>query len=685
MLLAAVALVPLWLAAARMRAALLPGARGSLSRLAEIVGTVCLLVWVLELLGAVGLFRTGWVIAGCLVVGVGVALAFRRWSVRRPPTAGMSADDPGVSVAQIGVATTASAIAAGAWGAAIAPAVNGGISDPDTLWYHLPLAIRFVQRHEIVSLNFFGPDSQTSFYPATAELLHGFAILLFGGDVLTPLINVGWLAVALLAAWCLGRLGRRPAACVVAIALLAASLVLRNQAGAADSDVAALALALCAATFVVLWLARSSREGNGALWLAALAAGLAVSAKLTVAAPVAALAIGAVVVARRGVRIAAAATWIAGLAAAGGFWFARNLIAVGNPLPWVSLGPLPATPLLHGEQNFTVVHYLIHGGAGSVFVTGLRHELGPLWPAVLVAALAGAVAAIVRGRSAARLLGIVAVVGALAYVVTPKSAGGPLHHPVTFTTNLRFAGPALALGLLSLALSTPLPAARVARIALAAIGLGLVAVPITYGTIGQHPVGALLGVGAVAVTVAAAWLVRREGRAMRYRLAPAVALLAAFALPVCLAVVALERDGHYADRSNPIRTVWAWASTVYHARIGLAGSFAQSPYYGADLSNHVQYIGQRGPRASFFPEASCQAWRAALNAGRYQYVVISEASRPLPTGLRIPERGWTALDPRATLVLNRDSTFWVYALSGPSDARGCEMLPPGRPGGFVGL
>ena len=45
----------------------------------------------------------------------------------------------------------------------------------------------------------------------------------------------------------------------------------------------------------------------------------------------------------------------------GGFWFARNLIQAGNPLPWIKAGPLPGPDQLDIDirEPHTVAHYLL--------------------------------------------------------------------------------------------------------------------------------------------------------------------------------------------------------------------------------------------------------------------------------------------------------------------------------------
>src|SRR5258708_38625647 len=93
-----------------------------------------------------------------------------------------------------------------------------------------------------------------------------------------------------------------------------------------------------------------TRAYRGGSIIAAVAAGLAVSVKLNLLAPVGALTLAAILLTPSGRRRSATGWWIGGLALAGGYWYARNLIAIGNPPPWVSFGVLPTPhppPLQH--------------------------------------------------------------------------------------------------------------------------------------------------------------------------------------------------------------------------------------------------------------------------------------------------------------------------------------------------
>ena len=89
--------------------------------------------------------------------------------------------------------------------------------------------------------------------------------------------------------------------------------------------------------------------------------------------------------------------------AAGGYWYVRNLIAVGNPIPYIgSIGPISLPAPVRDFQlrpDFAVVHYWNDTSVWRHwFVPGLHESFGTLWPATLVGMLAVAVFAIWRGR-----------------------------------------------------------------------------------------------------------------------------------------------------------------------------------------------------------------------------------------------------------------------------------------------
>src|ERR671939_166182 len=47
--------------------------------------------------------------------------------------------------------------------------------------------------------------------------------------------------------------------------------------------------------------------------------------------------------------------------------------------------------------------------------------------------------------------------------------------------------------------------------------------------------------------------------------------------------------------------------------VGRASAFGQYFFYGTDLSNHVQYVGQQLNRGTFRPIDTCSLWRRTVN------------------------------------------------------------------------
>jgi hypothetical protein len=133
------------------------------------------------------------------------------------------------------------------------------------------------------------------------------------------------------------------------------------QPGQGYDDVVVLAFVLAAVALLV----------NGALAhtptaVAGLAAGFGLGTKLTMVAPTAALTPGVIAAAPRGERRRTALFWTAPLLVVSGFWYLRNLLHVGNPLPVLDLhvGPLslPSPPL---PRTFLVAECLTDSGGGA--------------------------------------------------------------------------------------------------------------------------------------------------------------------------------------------------------------------------------------------------------------------------------------------------------------------------------
>ena len=669
--------------AVALRARLLTDWRGAPARLAEFVLGFALLIGILEALGAVGLFRLAPIVVTCVVA----AGALATWSARAAGVGGRPAVAiaPRPSLFAVAVALIAGAVGIAEWAAPTLISYDIGIRSFDSLWYHLPWAASFAQTGHVTSLRFTDVEYLTAFYPATAEMLHGLGIVLLGRDTLSPAINLGWLSLTLLAAWCIGRpRGLGPATMTGAALALATPMMRGSQAGTAANDIVGVFFLLAAVALVVH--AHTWAEGRAAaLAISAVAAGLAVSVKLSLLAPVLALTVGAIFLSGRGRRVRAAAVWIPALVLASGYWYVRNLLAVGNPLPWIGFGilPTPAAPLQQ-HTGFAIVHYATDTYLWSRFFgPGLASGLGPWWVAVVAVAVLGPVLCLLgRSQRMAQTLGLVALASLAAYVITPETAAGPAGDPAGFAFNLRYSAPGLVLALAVTPLAPWLDGAR-ARAATLAVLAGLLAVTLAEG----RPWSAGYGVPAIVIG-AAALVVVGAGIGLTRRPAPRAALIGgAVAVLAAAAVVGYAGERHYLrgrytfqPRVSSLSPLWAWARNIHHARIALVGTFGgffAYPLLGLDDSNRVEYLARHGPNGSFTPIRTCRAWRTAVDAGHYRYVVTTPARNPWnPSVLgSSPEGAWTSADHSAHLVFRRvayGQPISVFDLMGPLEPGSCR-------------
>lgn len=694
--------------AVRVRTWLLPGWSGAPARLGEALLAIAALIWVAELLGAIGQYREVAFVVEAVVVGLGAgALAGRSTRARHARSAGAQLEQsppaPAPGRTAVWVAIAVGALVVAHWSVPVRSSFAHGMYGYDTTWYHMPFAARFVQDASLTGLHFTSTSFLSWFYPANSELFHSVGILLTDRDFLSPLVNVGWLALAMLAAWCIGRpWGLGPASLVGACVVFGAG-VFGDQPGEARNDIPATAFLLASAA--VLINAATARErgvrggdrgvaprnpgstrgddgtargiGAASLALAGLAAGLAIGTKLSLLAPVGALTLGLAFVARR--RLPATAIWVAGLLAGGGFWFVRNLIAVGNPLPWLSaLGPVPLPGpeevLPNEREPFAVVHYATDTGVWSEwFFPGLADRLGELWPLVLVLGVLSAVLLLFRERAPVfRVLGFAVLLAAVAYPFTPLTASGFEDEPIGFESNLRYLGPVLALALALLPVAARGWVRRWRVVAFALLVAAFLAAFLGDALRSGFALG-LAAVGAAVVLSALAVRVSRR-RSLPARTSIGVALLVAvLAVGAGYRVQRNYLEDRYASEygiGEPgLEAAFIWARDVSDSRIATI-TIRQYPFYGNDLSNFVQYVGRRGDDDSFVPITGCAAWRRALNEGDYDYVVTG-SNFPGPGADRPPEADWTRDDPAARQILS-DGPVAVFELDGELEPEGCS-------------
>jgi hypothetical protein len=676
---------PLALGAWCVRARLMPGWTGAPARVAEAVLALAALILVAELLGTVGLLERLPLVIACLAVGAGAA----RWgeSPFVPPIAGTNGlsgasalgpypTQPRFSRPAAAIALAACAAVAVAWLDRTDFAVHTGTTDPDTLWYHLPVAARFAQEGSITALHFTSYEPLTPFHPSNGSLLHAIGMVAFGNDLLSPFVNLGWLALALVAGWCVGRpYGAGPATLLGTAIVVGSPILTTMDGGTGKDDIMGVALLLAAVALLVN--GRGARAPNS---IAAIAAGLLLGVKLSMVVPALLLAVVAIAGAPKARRTVTAATWGVAMLLVGGYWYARNLARTGNPAPWVDLGPLSLNqpelaPYTERYVKGSIPERWHYDGLWSDWlVPAAESALGPAWWAVVLLAIGGGAAAAILGRDRLhRLFGAAAVLIAIAYVVTPGSAGGsPDEVPHLVLWNMRHLTPALALGLVCLPLIGH-DRRRWQWGLLALLAAVFIATQFTDGVFelwGARPttVALLGGVAAVALVV----LATRIPSGSRPVRAAAAALAAAGVLAAGYKAQDIYFEFRYSDDSPPLGPVYSWARDVRDARIGIVGFFLQHPLYGEDLSNHVQYIGIDGGDGEFRSVASCAEWRERLAEGDYDYVVTAPFNYPWGASNAYPrEARWTETDPAANRVARADPLA-IFRLDGKPDPSRCS-------------
>ena len=665
-----------WLGAASLCRRLLPMLRGAPAYLASAVIGLALLLWVAELLGSFGLFEPLLYLVAVALVGAGlwrglggglggpsVLLGFspgesaavrgRSWGEKEDAAAPEGPLNPPSMTVFVALAIALVAILR--FGLEAKPHLSTGMTGFDSTWYHGPFAAGFFQSGDTWGLHFIAPQFLAWLYPANSEVFHGVGMLAFDRDILSPLMNLGWFVGCLVACWCIGR-PYRVAPFSLALGAIALSLpALSDQAGEARNDIVGIFFLLAAVAVALSQGDRSSTRRQvgaavalGPLAVTGLSAGMAAGAKLNFLLPAAVLVIGLAVIAPRGKRWRSFGVASLGALAGSGYWYLRNLIHTGNPLPWIKdIGPisLPAPEqALGGREGHSVLGYLTDGTVWSDWLLpGLRDGLTILWPLVLAAAFAGLILCL--GRRAdpmLRVAGAVGLAAAAAWLIAPTSASGPDGIPRGFESGLRYLAPALVLGLALLPTAPPLRKRLV--------------------NLSMHSF----------------FVAHRATHSERTRwLGWRTAAGALVALALCAVAVGYPIQRHYLENryENPtftasgLNAAFKWAQGIADARIATT-STRQYPLFGRDLSNHVQFLGEEQPHGGFTAPATCRTWRALINAGNYDYVITSR-DRPEPGKPPFPpSAAWTA-GPEATVVLRTPPTV-IYKLRSNLDPSACR-------------
>ncbi|MFL5906710.1 MAG: hypothetical protein ACJ75Z_03835, partial [Solirubrobacterales bacterium] len=324
--------------AARLRARFLPDWAGAPARLAEVVIVASALVLTLELVGLAQILDpvpivAAAVLAGLLLAALGRSEGAPQRSEEQPDYPSPDQRTGPAAPAQMGRAATGVALAAMLlvavhWATLAEHSFSVGLWGGDDNWYHLPYAARFAQEGSITALHYASPSYLSWFHPVNSELFHAAGMVLFGRDIASPWLNLVWMAVGLLAAWCIGRpFGVAPLTATAAALAFDLPVFAETQAGSAYSDLFGVTFLLAAGALLINARPGASRERPlppAVLVVAGLAAGLALGAKLSFAGPIVVLITVMIALATRGARVRTALLLGLPALATGSFWYLRD-------------------------------------------------------------------------------------------------------------------------------------------------------------------------------------------------------------------------------------------------------------------------------------------------------------------------------------------------------------------------
>jgi hypothetical protein len=287
-----------------------------------------------------------------------------------------------------------------------------------------------------------------------------------------------------------------------------------------------------------------------------------------------------------------------------------------------------------------------------------------------------------------RVIAVAALLTAAVYVFTPLTAAGQEGAPTGFFTNTRYLTPGLVLALTLLPIARPLRAPD--KRAWQTLLFLAIVYAITVLTTPRWYPGYI--VGTIFLTLALVWVPAGLGLG-RSRWNVSRAMVAGGAAVVLLLAVVLGRaqevqyvDHHYTETDHFLqdggpKQAYAFARKQHDKRIGIAGSgeifFGQYGFYGADLTNDVQYIGVPGPDGTYRLATSCHQFRRQINRGEYDYLIISQFTQDsLDAPYWYPIYAWLKTEPNLEQIIEEPEITpeadYVFKVKGKLDPAGCS-------------
>jgi hypothetical protein len=378
----------------------------------------------------------------------------------------------------------------------------------------------------------------------------------------------------------------------------------------------------------------------------------------------------------------------------GSYWYVRAMVKTGgNPIPITKFGPLnlptPDQMPLDPRPRFAVAHYITDPTIyRQWFFPQLDNAFGPLWPLILIIAVATAVYLVMRSRNRIiQVLAAAALATAFVYVFTPLTAAGQEGSPTGFFTNTRYLVPGLVLAMVLLPIARPLraPEKRAWQTLLFLVGVYAITVLTTPRWYPGYIVGTVVLALALVWAPAALGLLRSRRAASRL-----VVALAGAAVLLLVVVLGRAQEAQYANHHYTRSTLFLgeggpqkaydFARLQRHKRIGIVGSseiiFGQYGFYGGHLDNHVEYIGVPGPSGTYRLATTCEKFMERINAGDYDYLIMSQNTQDSPDApYWYPIYAWVKRDPALELVVTEPDIVpqpdYVFKVVGELDPKYC--------------
>jgi hypothetical protein len=519
---------------------------------------------------------------------------------------------------------------------------------PDTLSYHLPEVVHWIQSRSPAPFELMFADMSNSYFPANGGFLYFWMMAPFRSDLMVRLTNLAMWMVLGVSLFRMGRLcGASAEASLSASLLLLFTPVALGQTMETSLDVASAALFFLALGHLVEFA--GSQNWQSAL-LFVLSAGLFMGMKYSAPAYLILLVLAFAVFMIRMVRRRQIAGWLAlsyavigavGAIALGGFGYIRNVALTGNPIYPIALSlgrwTLPGAYSTSYYQ-FNRLWQRWQDIPSSVLTQGVWRGTGPVLPALFALAVLLLGWRLMHGKGTSRWTWLIALLGAtlIIYLDTPYSVmisfpAEPIARSMQVTAGMRFGLITFSLCAIFVALGIGMMPG-VQRIIWLLLG---VSIALSIFTFQDRPTlwvessfssQLAFGVLAIILLVFSAWWQRERllSVASRPRRLVLTVVVATFVVGAVLYVVEEYREHSryavYQSAYGDIALDWQWiAENIRGAKIALVGSNQSYPLYGRHFENQVGYFELSTERDNY------ASWLQRLESWQAQYLVFNGA------------------------------------------------------------